>query len=118
MSKIKIEKREISEVAQATINGNLAVFNYKYTKEQLPQKVSFEVYRVSENGNEPMGQALGGSMESNGMATSYHLGRRKRGDGTLIEEIYDICDAIISGTAEIEKEVPPTNSAKDEDVKK
>ncbi len=116
MSKIKIEKQEISEVAQAIINGNLAVFNYKYTKDELPQKVSFEVYRNSEN--KPMAQALGGTLEANGTATSYNVGRRKRGDGALLDDVYDICDAIIAGTVEIEKEVAPTNSAKDEDVKK
>ncbi len=111
--KIKIQNQQVKETATTTINDNTVVFNYEYSKQKLPKKVDFSVFRKAQNG-EPVQQAIGGSLQKDGAFTSYNLGGRHRGDGALLDDVYEICEAIIDGA--VEKEVESNKEV--EDVKK
>ncbi len=110
MKKITITRQEIKEVATVEINSNIVAFNYDYIEKELPKKVDFSVFRKIEN--ESTQQAIGGSLQKDGAFTSFNLSKRQRGDGALLDDVYDICEAIVNGT--IEKEVESTKTEDNE----
>lgn len=96
---IKVTNKRTSETAETLVTGNTLILEYEYSDSQAPQQVQFQLLRGKQGDENFTGvQAVGGSLSADGTFSSYTLSTRQRGDGVLLDEIYDICDAILKGT--------------------
>ncbi len=101
---LAIVSQEVSEVQKGIVKGNTTVLNYSYKKDQRPLFVNFSIANGIEEGegNYIINPAITGTFPKDGNIRIETHSKMKR-IGSLIDEIYDICDAIVNG-AEEEKE--------------
>lgn len=92
----KTVSKQINETQKGTINGNTVVLNFGYELDKKPQYVGFSIIRGEENTENYNGNpVISGSLGVGGnFATQMHENRQK-GDGTLIDEVWEICNNII-----------------------
>ncbi len=101
----KVVSQEVVETQQGEIQGNTAILNYRYGKNQPPMYIGFSIIRGKEGDENYTGQTvISGSVGMDGnIDTKFHE-RRKRSDFALINELWGICDEIINPeTDEVDK---------------
>ncbi len=107
MKTIKVKSKRVNETAEAIVKGNTVVFAYEY-EGSSPLGLQFKVMRgVSGEENYTGQQELGGQLQKGGSFTSFNLTPRKKGDGVLLDNIYEICQDIIDGNIKKEDAYAP-----------
>ncbi len=92
-----VVNQEVTETQQGVIKNNTVVLNYSFRKDETPMYIGFSIIRGKEGDANFTGQsAISGSLGKSGDFNTQMHDKRKRGDGALIDEVWEICDTILN----------------------
>lgn len=95
----KTVSKQINETKKGVVKGNTVILNFGYELDQPPQYVGFSIVRGEENQQNYNGNpAISGSLGSGGNFNTQMHEPRQRGDGALIDEVWEICNELLNPT--------------------
>ncbi len=98
-----VVNQEVSETQQGVLKNNTLILNYSYQNDETPMYVGFSVIRGKKGDVDFTGQiAISGSLGKSGDFNTQMHDKRKRGDGSLIDDVWEICDKLINPVQDVD----------------
>ncbi len=94
-----VVNQEVTEMQKGVVKNNTVELNYSYRTGEKLMYIGFSIMRGKENEEGFIGHtAISGSLSKSGDFNTQMHDKRKRGDGSLIDDVWEICDNILNPT--------------------